>query len=1091
MERDIGLIKAIRELVGSPPSKVDAALQRALSQTRSLLQGGRSWLMLPAAKSGFRVSHADAPDFVAALSNALSNEAGFLPKGIAARMAGRPLTVAEVAALPGGKALSAALEALSVRRCGFWPMTLLDGRKGILGCEMNGDSGDDPVILELLTEFAAMVGATLDRAQTERQRIETQARLEATMDALPDLLFEIDPEGRYTGFVAGPKEMFLHDRNTFVGREVGEVLPPDAARTAREAVRRVIDEGQASKISYALDLPDGRHVFEARGARRKPLPGESDSAALFIIRDVTAEHKMREELHQLGSVTQMMSNLVVIVDPDTKIRWVNAAFERHMGWTLNEIRGRKIAKLVRCEESDPIAAAGVAEAIAEAKPFSGQTINKDRYGNRFYVDFNIQPLHDMSGKLQGFVSVETVVTDLKHQQIALENLAHTAAAAQVRLENALNALPDSMMIFDADDRLIICNPAHAALFPGMSDVLRPGIPLRDLMVAAIERGFYEGPSDPAEMEDFIEGLLEPYHQASYADEFRIKDGRWFRRVNKRTSDGGLITAMIDITARQRQMAELDSANLRLWRALEERELAEQRLSSIMEATRVGTWELDLSRGTLSVCQHWARVLGMGRDALVLSHADFLDMVHPEERAMLESSTPQVNGRSPDMFEHEFRMRHRDGHWIWVLSRGRITRRDDHGQPVGFVGVDIDVSDQKRLEEEIRQSDALLKSALESNVAAFAIYDEDDILLYCNTEAERLIRLKPGLLYGRQMEGPVWKMETLDGQPLSEGDGPCNRARRAGTILRDMRYAIRWSDGRRQILTCNATPFDAGNGRMNTAISFWDITEELEMTDKLKEALANAEAMSRAKTIFLANMSHEIRTPLNGVLGLAEVLSLQIKDPEHSRMIATIRRSGETLLAVLNSILDMSKIEAGKIEIEYVPLRLRDIIQQIETVYAVQAAEKGLDFEVITSDGIDRLRIGDPHRIQQILYNLLNNAIKFSTEGSISLMVSCRPGKPVVFEITDTGVGMTPEQSARVFQSFEQADGTVTRRFGGTGLGLSIVRELVVLMGGEITLDSEAGEGTTVRVSLPLDMADDKPAVEAPALQLRTTEPSKA
>jgi len=168
---------------------------------------------------------------------------------------------------------------------------------------------------------------------------------------------------------------------------------------------------------------------------------------------------------------------------------------------------------------------------------------------------------------------------------------------------------------------------------------------------------------------------------------------------------------------------------------------------------------------------------------------------------------------------------------------------------------------------------------------------------------------------------------------------------------------------------------------------------------------------------------------------------------------------------------MSKIEAGKIELEEVPFRLIDILKQVEAVYSVQAEERGVDFDVATSSGADLLRLGDPHRIQQILGNLLSNAIKFSPAGAVSLTVSCRPGKPVEFVVSDTGIGMTPEQCQRVFSSFEQADESVSRRFGGTGLGLSIVSELVSLIGGAINLESTPGVGTTVRVSLPMEPVD--------------------
>jgi len=1054
MERQIAAIRVVRDLIARPPGETAAGLRQALAELARLLEIGRCWLFLPDGSGAFSPGEGDAPvgtaqDLLAAVPSAMVIDG---PDRLAA---------------PG---LRACLAAQGAGRCALSPLVREDALVGLLCLETPAGTPDCRS-LELAAECVALLGEAMARARQDARRAETAARLEATLEAMPDLLFEIDGRGHYTGFLSGPRNKLLLKPEDFIGREVGEVLPPDVAEIAREAVRRVLKDGEVSDITYDIDLPDGRHSYEVRGAR-KPVSGPgAEPTAIFLVRDITREQALREELRRLGSVTRAMSNLVVIVDTELRVTWINPAFERQTGWTLDEISGRRITDLVRCEESDPEVVAAVARAIEEVRPFSGQMINKDRHGGRYHVDFNILPLRGTDGRLQGFVSVETIVTQMKEQKIALERLAREAAAAQNRLENALNALPDSMLIFDADRRLVISNPAYRHAFERLADILQPGLPLPDLLRIAMERGYFDGPEDPAELASFLESLMQPYRQASYSDEFQLKDGRWFRRVNKQTADGGLVTAMIDITARQRHMAELDNANEQLWRSLEQRELAEQRLSSIMDATRVGTWTLDLGTHEMSACEHWARIIGL-EGPLVLSHAEFLGLVHPEDRPMLQDDTPrQATAISADVFEHEFRMRHREGHWVWVLSRARIIRRDPEDRPVLFDGVDIDISELKRLEMEVRQSDALLKSALESNVAAVAIYGSDDVLLYCNPEAERMLKLKPGLLYGRQTEGPVWTMERLDGQRVTSEDGPCSLARRAGKLLRGLRFAIRWPDGRRQVLTCNATPFAAGDGQTHTAVSFWDSTEELAVTERLQEALANAEAVSRSKSIFLANMSHEIRTPLNGVLGLAEVLSLQIRDPEQSRMIATIRRSGETLLSVLNTILDMSKIEAGRIELERVPLRLIDILKQVEAVYSVLAEEKGLEFEVITSAGADLPRIGDPHRIQQILGNLLSNAIKFSSEGGVTLTVSCRRGKPVVFSVADTGIGMTQDQCARVFTSFEQADETVSRRFGGTGLGLSIVRELVHLIGGTIELESEPGAGTTVRVTLPLPLAE--------------------
>ena len=310
-----------------------------------------------------------------------------------------------------------------------------------------------------------------------------------------------------------------------------------------------------------------------------------------------------------------------------------------------------------------------------------------------------------------------------------------------------------------------------------------------------------------------------------------------------------------------------------------------------------------------------------------------------------------------------------------------------------------------------------------------------------------------------------------GTPLPDEELAFRQALEHGGIVRDIRFAVHLKDGTRRVLSANAVPLTPADGGQHVVVSFSDITDELASTARLEEARAKAEEMSRAKSIFLANMSHEIRTPLNGVLGMAEVLDSIVDVPEQKQMVATIRRSGETLLTVLNSILDMSKIEAGKMELERVPMVLSDILAQVEALHRVKAEEKGLELQVLTSAGADLPRMGDPHRLTQILNNLLSNAIKFTESGRVRLKLSCRPGKPINIDVSDTGVGMTEAQLSRVFESFEQADGSMTRRFGGTGLGLSIVRQLVVLMGGMISLQSRTGEGTQVRVVIPLPEAE--------------------
>jgi CheY-like chemotaxis protein/anti-sigma regulatory factor (Ser/Thr protein kinase) len=229
------------------------------------------------------------------------------------------------------------------------------------------------------------------------------------------------------------------------------------------------------------------------------------------------------------------------------------------------------------------------------------------------------------------------------------------------------------------------------------------------------------------------------------------------------------------------------------------------------------------------------------------------------------------------------------------------------------------------------------------------------------------------------------------------------------------------------------------------------------------------------------MSHEIRTPLNGVLGMAQAMAA---DPElapgQRQKIEVIRESGEALLAILNDVLDLSKIEAGKLEVETIAFDLEAVAKSACQAFSAVAAQKGLSFRLEFYPGAVGRYLGDPTRVRQILYNLLSNAVKFTEAGAIEVIVARAEGA-VSLTVADTGIGIAPEQMGRLFGKFEQADASTTRRHGGSGLGLSICSELAGLMGGEIEVESQPGEGTRFTVRLPLERAGEaEPARPAPA-----------
>jgi len=258
-------------------------------------------------------------------------------------------------------------------------------------------------------------------------------------------------------------------------------------------------------------------------------------------------------------------------------------------------------------------------------------------------------------------------------------------------------------------------------------------------------------------------------------------------------------------------------------------------------------------------------------------------------------------------------------------------------------------------------------------------------------------------------------------------------------------------------------------------------DQEKLVAELRRAVKQAQASTRAKSEFLANMSHEIRTPLNGILGMASVLQQGCADARQEQMVRTIVDSAIALERLLSDALDLSRVEAGKLEVRREAFDLGDVVARSAALFETTAAAKGLAFEIVVDATARGAVMGDALRLQQILTNLISNAVKFTAAGRVGVRVSRDPDRAVLtFEVSDTGIGFEPSRAAQLFSRFEQADGSITQRFGGSGLGLAISRHLAKLMGGAVVATSEPNRGSVFTLTLPMETATAaEPAAEPP------------
>ncbi|MHB9025349.1 MAG: CHASE domain-containing hybrid sensor histidine kinase/response regulator [Armatimonadota bacterium] len=520
----------------------------------------------------------------------------------------------------------------------------------------------------------------------------------------------------------------------------------------------------------------------------------------------------------------------------------------------------------------------------------------------------------------------------------------------------------------------------------------------------------------------------------------------------------------------------------------------ERLEAALTGTGCGWWELNFTTNSSQVSDQYLALLGYTREQFEQRHGPmtfqvFTELLHPADAGRVFSTHERIMAGLDENLQVEFRLRTAEGGWKWVFASGRVFAKDAAGHPLRLIGIIFDIDTQKRLAEEVQLHEATFRYLFDNSSEAIMVLDVQTMkfveasqasltMFGCETKDEFFQKGPEDILAPIQPDGQTAKQLVDEIGMHLERDGHYERE-----------CLYRHKDGN-EFACLLRLNFSFYNNKPAAQGIVFDLTELKRYEESLKTAKDAAESATRAKSDFLANMSHEIRTPMNVIIGMSHLALDTELQPAQRDYLTKINGAAMSLLGLINDILDFSKIEAGKLEFEQITFSPVEVIDNVVNQISLRAAEKQLEVHTDIDRSLPVQLIGDPLRVTQIISNLMTNAIKFTEQGDILLKVNVvtRSLDKLVLALAvhDTGIGMTEEQQAKLFQAFTQADGSTTRRYGGTGLGLAISRQLTELMGGTISVVSQPGKGSAFTVQLPFAIAENQNVFDllVPAPDLR-------
>ncbi|MEW6493718.1 MAG: PAS domain S-box protein [Cyanobacteriota bacterium] len=869
------------------------------------------------------------------------------------------------------------------------------------------------------------------RRQAEDALQVSQARLAGILEVANDAIVSIDEHQRITLFNHGAEQIFGYSASEILGQPLSLLIP---TRFAAAHHQHVSNFGNSAGIAQRMG--ERSEIF----ARRKDgteFPAEASISKLEMggkklftafMRDISDRFQAQEALVKLAAIVESSDDAIISKSLDGIILSWNAGAQRIFGYSANDAIGQPMSILIPPDRTDE--EPQILQKIKQGERIEHyETVRRHKNGQLIDVSVTVSPIKDTAGKIIAASAIKRDITKRKRMELELRSVSD-------RLQYLLTASP--AVIFT-------CSPDgdYGTTFVSENVSALLGYQARDLLE---DSSFWVTHVHPDDIDRILAGVSRLLEQECYSHEYRFlhTDGtyRWIyahmRCVKDETGKPQeFVGYLVDITERKRAEEKLRES--------------EAALAQAQRVAHVGNWELDVATKKITWSDELFHLFGFDPAQPEPAYAEHFQYIYPDDRVLLEHHLNQaMTDGTP--YKIDLRIWRTDGSMGCIEARGEA-ERDDQGRVIRLFGTALDISDRFQAQEKLRHREAQLNTIISTTSDGIIILDRVGRICFANPAAARLFEKSLEELIGYHWgmpEGETTELELV----------------RCGEEI--------------QTVEMRATPIE-WLSKPAYIVALRDITERKQFELELQRAKEAAEVANQAKSIFLANMSHELRTPLNVILGFTQVMNRDSSlSPEQFQHLQIISNSGNHLLNLINDVLDLSKIEAGRLTLDESSFDLIALMRSLHEMLRQKALAKGLQFNLEIAPDIPQYVSADSNKLRQVLINLLGNAIKFTQKGSVTLQASVVSSNKqrttdngqltIHFEISDTGVGIAPTELETIFDAFVQTQaGRVSNE--GTGLGLTITRKFVQLMGSNLTIKSTLGQGSTFSFEIQVCLAN--------------------